>query len=382
MKNISILLAAIILCLLLACPSVLAGTMSENEVSDAMVRGYTAIKANDFDSAKAIFAAVARDAPTSPRAPEAMAALGSVYYKTDDETTAMNTYRALVQNYPDTPEAGYVLYRLGSQEMRTRRFADAQQDFRAAADNKHISNLDRGRALLQIGFVDLAEYFAYQNGNNLPLLITPGDGQPILDSAKQQFQATRNLYANSVNPEIAAVADAALGEIYLLSGRPILAEEAYRRVSGEYGPIPLRLATLAQYGLGEALYGQGDLASALQRFDQALNDFSPGGEYGLGVAPIEAKADLHAWKVLTLYGLKRFDEALDAAQEGKAELEEDPALADKVPTMDLWEGNILCQMGNTGVGLTILQGIITDHPGTPQATHAAAVISQFEGGAK
>ena len=385
MRNVSIHLAAVILCASLACPSVLAGTMSEREVSDAMVRGYTAIKAQNFDGAKVIFASVASDAATSPRAPEAMMVLGALHCKTGDRVTGMQVYKALVEKYPDTSEAATVQYRIASEAMRTLHLRDAQDAFRAAAENKSISALGRGRCLLQVGFADMKKYFADEywdrDASGLPVLVRPGlmgDRNPYLDSAKEQFQRVRVSFGKNQNPEISAIAEAAIGEAYLLSEKPAVAEAAYRNVLDNYGPVSSKLTNLAQYGLGQALYGQGNLEDALQQFDLALSEFIPGDEYGFAVAPATAKADLHAWKVLTVYGLQRFDEALDAAREGKAELESDPALISKVPVMELWEGNILCQMGRTGEGLDILHGIITDHPGTPQAAHAQAVISQFE----
>ncbi len=385
MRKFPALLAAIVLCVLLACPSIHAATMSESAVNDAMAQGDAADKSGDYAGAETIYNSVVANAPNSPKAPEAMAHVGALQYKTNRRAESMNTYKALVQRYPDTSEAATVWYRMGAAYMRDKSFQDSQDAFRASAENKSVSVLDRGRALLQVSFVDMMRYFGSEFWGTAvdgsPILIRPdltGGRELYLDSARKQFEATRDLFAKSQNPEIAAVADAAIGETYLLSGQPAQAEEAYRNVSSKYGPIPGKLVNLAQCGLCEALYGQGKLESALVQFDQALRGFSPGGEYGFGIAPVEAKADLHAWKVLSLYGLKRFDEALVAAREGKTEMSNDSALASQAPTMELWEGLILCQMDRISEGLPILRSIITDHPGTSYAAHASVVISQFE----
>lgn len=386
MRKVSTQLATMMLCVLLVCPSVLAVTMSESAVADAMARGDAATKAGDIAGAEAIYSAIVENAPNSPSAPEAMAHVGALQYKANRRTEAMDTYKALVQRYPDTSEAATVSYRMGAEHMHNNRLQDSQDAFAAAAANKHISDLNRGRALLQVGFVDMMKYFAAEYWNRAhdgsPILVRPldGDRDQYLASALTQFETTRKLYAAGKTPGIVAVADAAMGEIYLLSQKPALAEEAYRKVLSENGPIPDKLANLAQYGLGQALYGQDNLEGALDQFDQALSKFAPGGEYGFGVAPVQTKADLHAWKVLSLYGLKRFDEALSAAREGKAALEEDAALSDQAASMELWEGLILCQMGKTDDGLTVMRNVITEHKGTRYATQATSVISQFDEG--
>lgn len=379
MKNVSIIMAAVMLCVLAVCPGALGGVMSEREVDDAMVRGYTEIKAKDVETAKATFAAIVQNAANSPKAPEAMMVLGALQFKTD-RTTGMNTYKALAEKYPDSSAAATVLYRIGSEEMRLKHFSISQDAFRAAAEKKSFSSLNRGRALLQVGFIDIMRYFAATDGASP--LGSPGSREQYLETALKQFEATRALYAGNKEQGIVAVANCAIGEIYLLSRRPVLAQEAYRRVVDASGSVPGKLITLGHYGLGQAFFGQGDLESALPQFEQALNDFVPGGEYGFGVARKMSEGHLHSWRVATLYGLKRFDAALIAAREARTKLEADPELAQYGVVMDLWEGLILCHMDKQSEGLKILLDVASQHPGTSYATQANTVISQFEQGDK
>jgi TolA-binding protein len=385
MKHVSTILA-VVLSVLALCPSVLGKAMADREVSDAMGRGYAAIKVKDFESAKTAFASVVKDGVGSSRVPEAMMTLGSLQLKTD-KATAVNTYTLLAKLYPNAPEAAIVMYRVGSLNIRDKYYRDAQDACRAVATNKGTCDLNRGRASLQIGFIDVMKYWAdeyWDRANDgTPYLVRPsetGDKKQYLESAGKQFETTRELYAKSKSPEIAAVADVAVGEIHILSHEPSLAETAYRRALDGYGSMPDKLVTLAHYGLGQALYGQGDLSGALEQFDQALSKFAPGGLYGFGFAPKKALSDIYAWKVLSLYGLKHFDEALAVAQQARTELEKDSELRDSAVNMDLWEGLILCQMDKTSDGLSVLHNVIDEHPDTPYAIRARSVIPQFEKG--
>ncbi len=387
MRKFPALLAAIALCVLLACPSITAATMSQAAVDDAMARGDAADKAGDYVGAETIYNSIVSNAPTNPKAPEAMAHVGALQYKTNRRSASMETYKALVQRYPDTMEAAMVLYRMGAVYMHDKDFQASQDAFRAAAENKSISELNRGRALLQVGFVDMMRYFGTTDLDgpigglsSLPNLGQGGDRDMYLRSAEQQFRSTRDLFINSANPGIAAVADAAIGEIHLLHGEPVLAEEAYRSALAENGSAQDKVTCLLHHGLGQSLYGQDKLEEALAQFDLALTTYSPGGQYGFGVASIQQKADLHAWKVLSLYGLKRFDEALVAVHDGKEAIGKEPAIADQAPSMDLWEGLILCQTDKTDEGLSILREVVAGHAGTRYATQAGSLISQFEEG--
>ena len=385
----TLLCFALLILLFCLAASDLDAAMSAGEVDDAMTRGYTAIKAGDFEAAKVIFASVVQDAASSPRAPEAMLTLGNLRLKTDS-TTATSTYSSLVNLYPDTSQAGTAHYRLGLLGMRTKHLHDARDAFLSAAGNKNISDLDRGQASLQAGFVDIMKYLADEfwdrADDGVPYLVKPeaDDRNGFLESARAQFEATEEQFARSKDPTIAAVAAAALGEIYLLSGKPAFAEVAYRRVLDAYGSVPDRLVTLARYGLGQALYGQKNLDGALVEFDEALSKFTPGSlpisMIGFQVAPKSAVGDMHAWKVLSLYGLKRFDDALSAAREARTEMEKDSELRDRAVGMDIWEGVILCQTDRKAEGLTILQSVIDEHPNTPYADRARSLIAQFEEG--
>lgn len=386
MKHMSIALTTVVLSVLALCPDALGKAMDDREVNGAMARGYAAINAGDFESAKAAFASVAKDGKDSPRVPTAMMVLGTLQSKTD-KATAANTYNLLAKLYPNAPEAAIVMYRLGSLNISDKYYPDAQDAFRVVTTNKGACGLNRGRASLQIGFVDVMKYWADEYwdraGDGTYYLVKSGgevDKRQYLNSARKQFETTRDLYARSENPEIAAVADAAIGEMHLLTNEPSLAEATYRRALDGYGPMPDKLVTLAHYGLGQALYGQGNLDGALEQFDQALSKFAPGGLYGFGVAPKKALSDMYSWKVLSLYGLKRFDEALIAAREARTELEKDPELKDRAVNMDLWEGFILYQAGMTSDGLSILHNVINEHPDTPDAVNARSVIWQFEKG--
>jgi len=390
MKKVSTVLAAMGLSVLVLCPSVLGVAMSESQVSDAMTSGYMAIKAKNFESAKVIFASIVKDGAKSAKVPEAMKTLGNLQLETDP-ATASNTYSLLAKLYPDTPEAASALYRLGMLGMRTKYLNDARDAFVAAAENKSISESNRGQALLQAGFVDLMKYYANEywdrTDDGIPYVVKPGeadDKDQYLESARKQFETTEGLFAKSKYSAVAAVADAALGEIYLLSGKPALAEVAYRKVLEQYSGVPERLVTLAHYGLGQALYGQKNLDGALAEYDQALSQFTPGGLsgglIGFQVAPKRALGDMHGCKVLTLYGLKRFDEALTAARKAKIEMEKDSELRDRAVNMDMWEGLILCQMDRKAEGLSVLRNVIAEHPDTPYADRARLVISQFEEG--
>jgi len=375
---------------LAACPSAQSAAMSETEVDEAVARGYAAIKANDVPAAKAAFLSVVENAPDSPKAPEAMLRVGHLQLRAD-AAQALATLAALAERYPHAAETVTALHRVGSLHMRLKRYDDAQKAFRQAADHSKSSQMNRGKALLQVGFLDImkfwaGEYWARDSEGSLVRVKsdTPEAKTQHLEDARKRFEAVRAEYAGKPGEEkqIAAIADAAVGEIYLTGKMPRLAEEAYWRVLQEYGAMPAPLNSLARYGIAQAKFRAGDLAAAAEQFDLLLSEFVPGGVCGITVATRSMRANAAVWKVLALSEMGQLDEALAAARQAKQEIaaDADPSLSKPAANLGLWEASLLSRTGSAEEAIQALQRVIDNYSGTPYAYRAKLVLKQLTGG--
>jgi TolA-binding protein len=376
--------------LLVAASPAVGAAMSGTDVDRAMARGYAAIKVNDVAAATAAFSSVIQNAPDSPTVPLALLRLGHLQLKTDS-SAALDTFSALAKRYPNAPQTVMALNRIGALDSRLHRYDDAQNAFRQAAEHKCSSSIDRGKALLQVAFLDIMKFYTteYWGMNKDGALIgvksdTPEAKAQHLEDARKLFEAVRDEYAKSAGEEkqIAAIADAAIGEIYLAGKIPHLAERAYWRALREYGPMPGPLNSLARYGIGQAKYRRGDLKGAVEQFDLLTKDFAAGQACGMTVAPANMRAQAAVWKVVALSEMGQLDEALAAARVAKAELASNPDSSFSKPkaNLDLWEASLLSRTGSAGEAVNTLQSVIDKYPGTPQAYRAKLVLSELKGG--
>lgn len=226
---------AVALLVLLAHPATLNAAMSQSAVDEAMTRGYVAIKAQDTEGAKAAFLSVVAEAPDSTRAPEAMLRVSFLQLR-EGSPEALESFKAVTEKYPNSVEAVNALSRLGSLYMRKKCYDDSQSAFLAAAGHKECAESLKARSKLNAAFVEIMkahgnEYWARDTDGNFQLVKTDFAAAKIqhLEMARKQFEAIRNEYAGGSSPQFAAIADAAIGEIYLLGKTPALAERSYWR---------------------------------------------------------------------------------------------------------------------------------------------------------
>lgn len=372
----------------LTCPAALRAAMSESAVDEAMTRGYSAIRAQDTEGAKSAFLSVLTEAPDSPRAAEAMLRLGHLQLRTDS-AEACDTFESLVAKYPEAEEAVTAFYRLGSLNTRRYYYDDAQAAFRAAAQHQAASKLNQGRARLDAAFVEIMKFWAgeyWGRGKDGKIQMVRSDAADIkvqhLENARKEFEAIRDAFAKTTNPEIAAIADCAIGEIYLLGQTPHLAERAYWRAIRQYGTMPDALNTLARYGVAQAMHKQGKLEKVLEQYDLMLNNFASGKVHGFEAASPQLRANAYLWKVVTLHDLGRLDEALAVTRQAKAEIGPitDGKIRQASAKIELWEGSLLARVEQADEAVEILQSVIDKYPDTPQAIRAGLILSELRGG--
>lgn len=367
-------------------PPAVHSAMTQVEVDEAMARGYAAIESQDINGAMAAFESVVKEAPDSARVPEAMSKLGHLQLRIGS-SQAEGTLKSLVEKHPESAEALKACWRLGGLNTRSRNYDDAKAAFIAASVHKAASEVDRGRARLEASFVEVMKFFANEywgKGQDGGLQLVKSDATQTkiehLETARKEFEAIRDGYAKSQNPEIAAIADAAIGEIYLLGKTPNLAERACWRAIREYGDMPSPLNTLARYGIAQAKYYQGDSEGALEQLDTALNEFAPGKVQGVEVAPKSLKGSIGVWKVNMLFDLGKLDEALTAAREAQAWTEglTEPAALKARSQLMLWDGYLTSQTGLPDEATVTLESVITQFPGTQQAIRAQQILKALE----
>ncbi len=247
---------------------------------------------------------------------------------------------------------------------------------------------DKGCARLLSAFIELERFSSsqYDGKERVARYDAAEVKAQRLESARKEFEAIRDEFAKSANPEIAAIADCAIGEIYILGNIPHLAERAYWRAIRQYGTMPDALNALARYGVAQAMYRQGSLDKALEQCDLVLKDFTPGWVHGFRVTPPGMRGNVYLTKVVTLNDLGLLDEALAVAQSARAELQAvtDPetrqSLHETPARIQLWEGSLLAQLGRPGEAEETLQGVIDDYPGKEQAVRARLMLSELRGG--
>lgn len=369
-------------------PPAVHSAMTQVEVDEAMGRGYAAIDSQDVNGAMAAFESVIREAPGSARVPEAMSKLGHLQLRIGS-SQAEGTLKSLAEAYPESPDALKACWRLGGLNTRNRHYDDAKAAFLTASEHKATSSVDRGRARLEASFVELMKFFAneyYGKGKDGSPELVRSDAAQIkiehLETARKELEAIRSDYGKSKNPELAAIADCGIGEIYLLGKTPHLAERAYWRAIRQYGDMPVALNTLARAGLGQALYRQGKLQKALEQYDLMLDNFVVGKVDGFEVATKSLRPATLIWKAVVLHDLGKMDEALAAAQQAKAELgsETDARSNELKAQAELWEGRLLRNTGKPAEAMAILQSVIDEHPGTQEALRAQSLLSELKGG--
>ena len=366
--------------------SVCVADMSATAVNDLMSRGYQAIKANDVATAKSAFQTVLKDAAASSRAAEAMLRIGYLQLR-ESSPEALATFKAVTEQHPNAVEAVNAFCKLGSLHMRKKCYDDSQSAFLAAAGHEAAPTSIKARSQLNAAFVEIMkahanEYWARDVDGKFQLVRTDSAAAKIehLEMARKQFQVIRTEYARGSSPQFAAIADAAIGEIYLLGKTPALAERAYWRAIREYGTMPAALNTLARYGVAQARYHQGDPEGALEQLNQALDEFAPGYVEGFEVAPKSLKGSISVWKVAVLFELGQLDEALAAAKQTQAEVGvlPTPAARQAHAQLLLWDGYLTSEIGSVDEAVETLQSVIARHPSTPQATRAGLILRGLE----
>lgn len=372
----------------LTCPPALNAAMTNAEVDDVMVRGYVAIKAQDLRSAEEAFLSVVTQSPDSARAPEAMLRLGHLQLHSDS-VAALTTFTSLVEKRPESAEAVTAYYRIGSLNTRRHYYDDARAAFIAVSEHKEASPMNKGRARLEASFVELMKFFAKEywgrSQDGSPQLVR-SDALRIkiehLETARKEFESIRDDYAKSKYPELAAIADCGIGEIYLLGEMPYLAERAYWRAIRQYGDMPDALITLARTGLAQALYREGKAEKALEQYDLMLSNFTVGKVHGFEVAPKSLRPATMIWKAVALHDLGRMDEALAMAQQVKGELQSnnDAKSNQLMAEAEVWEGALLTNVGRTAEAIASLRDVIEKHPDTKEALRAQSLLSELEGG--
>lgn len=361
--------------------------MSQSAVDEAMSRGYAAIKAQDREGAKAAFLSVVTDALVSPKVPEAMTRLGHLQLPKEPDD-ALQTFTSLVEKYPDSPYAVTAYYRLGALNTRQQYYDDAQAAFKAASQHKTASQVNKGRARLEAAFVEVMKFYANEywgrDENGHHQLLKPDTAEAKvkrLEDARKQFEAIRDDFAKSEHREIAAIADCAIGEIYLLGKIPHLAEKAYWRAIRQYGTMPGPLNALARYGIGQAKYSGGDPEGAVEQFDLAVSGFAAGDVCGISVAPLRMKGNAGLWKVVALESMDRVEDALAAVNQLGDQLEaRDPAMAAVAPSILLWKGSLLSRTGSVEPAMRALQRVIDEYPISSEAKTASLIMSDIQRG--
>ncbi len=379
---IPIFLLAITMTIVLQTPQV---ARADDQAPSAMARGYAAIKSKDYKAANAAFLSVAESSPDSALVPEALLRLGGLQVKDTDQ--AVITFDSLVQRYPDSPQAVTALHRLGALHLRAHRYDDAQSALKRAAECKASALENRGSARLQYGFLDImkctsADYWGRgPSGDLVRVKEQSAEAKALhLSSAIQTFKSVRSEFAGSAHPEVAAVADAALGEIYLLGHLPRLAERAYWQVLRDHANTPAALVSIAHYGLAQARYAQADPEDALRELDAALDSFATGRVCGISMPRPKMLGELYVWKVQVLVDLDRADDALSAARTGRSLVGSSPEASSSCAKLMLWESSVLEATGRKDEAQQVLRLLVNKYPKAPQAPQALNSLSWLNGG--